>query len=463
MESSVKLYRNILLLCLILTILPAEIFAQQLNAIQKLSMTIYNNNNALITEKRTLDAQKGSFNIQLDDISSQLNPSSVVIQFPGDVIRQNYQKKHATMLDVLKSYIGHQIRFVNVTGQVRGGTLVALDGDHAIIHSPDEGGYVVISHVWDHVFILDNLRMKPSNTNSITWTLRDSKGGAQPFDLTYQTGGINWSAHYNMILQNNHKADIKGWADIENQTGTDYTGADVTLVAGNTHQANSPQPRLEGVAMKSTASYDVVTKQRSFSDYHIYDLQGEQTISAHSKQMVPLIDGKDIDVKKEYIYQPQYFSPIDRVNNSAVMVRYTMVNTEKNHLGKPLAAGVVSLYKMDNGKLVLLGEDNIDHTAVNDSITVTQGEAFDVKGSDKVTDIRHLSQKVAERDIDVGLSNQKDSGVVVTVIQHLSDRDRIIKSNYSYKKRSAYVYEFRVPVKAHGTSHLTYSVRQTNP
>ncbi|HKI45835.1 MAG TPA: DUF4139 domain-containing protein [Balneolales bacterium] len=452
---------------MILMVMPVEIFAQQLGEVKNLSLTIYNNNQALVNETRTLDAQKGVFTAGLDNISTQVDPSSVVVRFPGEIIKQNYKQQHTTMQDVLKSYIGHQIRFVNATGHVRGGELVALDGDHAIIHSPNEGGYIVISHVWDHTFILDNLLTRPSDTNSITWTLKDSKGGNQPFHLTYQAGGLNWNARYNLILQDDQKADLKGWANIENQTGNDFTNADITLLAGNINQNTNIRPLRINSYMKvgesARSANDAAPQERSFADYHLYELPGKQSISAHSKQMVPLVDGSNISVKKEYVYQPGYYSPPGRINSNAVLIRYTVINTKKNHLGKPLPAGNVSVYKQDDGQLVLLGKDNINHTAVNDSITVTQGEAFDVKGSDKVTDVRHISPKVTERDVSVELSNQKKSDITVTVIQHLSDRDQIIKSNYPYKKRSAYIVEFRIPVKSQKTNSLEYSVRQTIP
>lgn len=468
MKSS-ELTRTIpFIIGMILMAMPVEIFAQQLGEVKNLSLTIYNNNQALVNETRMLDAQKGVFTVGLDNISTQVDPSSMVIRFPGEVIKQDYKQQHTTMQDVLKSYIGHQIRFVNATGQVRGGELVALDGDHAIIHSPNEGGYIVISHVWDHTFILDNLLARPSDTNSITWTLKDSKGGNQPFHLTYQTGGLSWNVHYNLILREDQKADLKGWANIENQTGNDFTNTDISLLAGNINQNVNIRPlRIDSymkVGESARAANDAAPQERSFSDYHLYELPGKQSISAHSKQMVPLVDGNDVSVKKEYVYQPgEYYSAPGRVNSKAVMIRYTVINTEKNHLGKPLPAGDVSIYKKDNGYLVLLGKDSINHTAVDDSITVTQGEAFDVKGSDKVTDIRHISPKVTERDISVALSNHKKSDITVSVIQHLSNRDQIIKSNYPYKKRSAYIFEFRIPVKSKKTNRLEYSVRETNP
>lgn len=467
MKKSALIRQIPLFICMIFMALPAGLLAQQLGGIKELSLTIYNNNQALVSENQSIDAQKGIFTVRRDNLSPRIDPSSVVIQFPGEVIKQDYMQKHTTMQDLLKSYIGHRIRFINVTGEVRGGELVALDGDHAIINSPDEGGYIVISHVLDHTFILDNLTIKPGKSSSIKWTLNDSKGGNQPFNLTYQTSGISWSARYNLILQGDQKADLKGWANIENQTEDDFTDANITLVAGNiNHNVNIRPLNLDSymqVSESARMAKNAAPQERSFSDYHLYELPGEQSIAAHSKQMVPIVDGNDISVKKEYVYEPGYYGPRGRINSHAVLVRYTLINTKGNNLGKPLPAGVVSIYKKDTDQLVLLGKDSINHTAVDDSITVTQGEAFDVKGTDKVTDIRHISPKVTERDVAVELSNQKKSGITVTVIQHLSDRDRIIKSNYPYKKRSAYVYEFSVPVKSQNTNHLEYTVRETNP
>ena len=463
MKSSGTLYRNFLFcICLMLIALPVQLMAQQLSEPRDLSLTIYNNNQSVVNEQRTLDGKEGIFTVQLNDISNLIDPSSMVIRFPGQVMKQEYRRQQTTMRDVLKSYIGHQIRFVNETGHVRSGELIALQGDQAIIHSPNEGGYIIISHLWDHTFIFDNLLAKPSDSNSVTWTLKGDKKGKQPFNFTYQTGGLSWDARYNLILQSDQKADLTGSADIKNQTDKNYTDASITLVAGNVHQANNPQPRMQEAVVAAYAAKDAV-QQRAFSDYHLYDLQGKQTIASHSDQLVPLVEGDGVGVGKKYIYRSGgYYAPLGSVNSHAVTVSYTIVNTKKNHLGKPLPAGVVSIYKQDGNNLVLLGKDNIDHTAANDSISVTQGEAFDVNGSDKVTDIRQISQKVTERDVEVELSNQKDSDITVKVIQRLNANDQIFKSNYKYEKQSAYVYEFDIPVASQKTAKLEYSVRTTN-
>ncbi len=467
MKKARFLYRNawLLIIGIIFTVGPAAVRAQELSAPEKQSLIIYSNNRALVNEQRTLKSQKGIFKVHLDDLSDKIDPSSVVIGFPGQVVGQVYQTRRTSISEVLKACIGHQIRFISETGQVEAGELVALEGNQAIIRSGKNDDYLVVNQIRNYTFILDKLPRKPMNKATITWTLKGSKNGSRPFDLAYQTNGVNWEARYNLILQNDRQADLKGWADISNQTDKDFTDAGITLVAGEIHQVRAPRPVYEygNMAMKSTVAAGSVSQQ-SFSDYHLYQLPGRETLAAHSRQSIPIVAGDGIHVQKEYIYQQSYFTPAAQPGNGTIEVRYTVANTRGNHLGVPMPGGVISIYKKDpGGQLVLLGEDDIPHTPANDSLVVTQGKAFDITGSGLVADIRHISGKVTEQDVEVTLSNQKDSDVTVTVLRNLNGREQMMKSNIPYKKRSAYLYEFHVPVKAHRTTKLTYTIRQTNP
>ena len=74
-----------------------------------------------------------------------------------------------------------------------------------------------------------NLRARP--TLSVTL---ESKGGTVPATLTYLTPGLGWTTDYVTLFDDAKQTiDVQGWVTLTNNTGTDYTNADVLLVAGN--------------------------------------------------------------------------------------------------------------------------------------------------------------------------------------------------------------------------------------
>ena len=61
-------------------------------------------------------------------------------------------------------------------------------------------------------------------------------------------------------------------------------------------------------------------------------------------------------------------------------------NTEANHLGIPLPAGRIRLYRRDaDGQMEFVGESVINHTPTEETVKISTGSAFDVKGSRRQT------------------------------------------------------------------------------
>ena len=61
------------------------------------------------------------------------------------------------------------------------------------------------------------------------------------------------------------------------------------------------------------------------------------------------------------------------------MVYYKFKNEEKAGLGMPMPAGNVRVYQKDSkGGVLFIGEDRIDHTPKDETVTVHIGNAFDM-------------------------------------------------------------------------------------
>ena len=97
-------------------------------------------------------------------------------------------------------------------------------------------------------------------------------------------------------------------------------------------------------------------------------------------------DGLSVN-RNQYGYQdvrqmPQYGTE----SNPHVWVMREFVNSEANHLGMPLPKGRVRFYRRDqDGQLEFTGENEIDHTAKDETIRVYTGNAFDIAGERRQT------------------------------------------------------------------------------
>ena len=76
----------------------------------------------------------------------------------------------------------------------------------------------------------EGLLTKPS----LVWQIDSQQAGDQETNVTYLTNGINWSADYVMLLNQDSTAfDLNGWVTLDNRSGATYTDAKLKLVAGD--------------------------------------------------------------------------------------------------------------------------------------------------------------------------------------------------------------------------------------
>jgi hypothetical protein len=137
-------------------------------------------------------------------------------------------------------------------------------------------------------------------------------------------------------------------------------------------------------------------------------------------------------------------------------------NSEQNHLGMPLPAGTVRLYKEDaSGSLQFIGEDAIDHTPKDEELKLKVGEAFDIVAERKQTAFQQFSERVYETEWEITLRNHKKEDVVVQVVEPMVGFSNweILSSSFSYEKVDAFTLKFSIPVIKDGETKLTYRVR----
>jgi hypothetical protein len=331
----------------------------------------------------------------------------------------------------------------------------------------------------------DGLLLKPT----LRWQIYSPKAAKLQAELAYITHGMSWLATYNVVapeskdVTGSERGDIIGWITIKNNTGTDFDDARVKLMAGDVAKIRNVSTTLRvqakamgmGAGLGGAIGAPQVTQQ-AFDDFHLYDLNRNVNMRSGETKQVQFMRAADVTMKRVYeydgsnlparIYGDDYHETDSSWalgnQNKKVNVRIEVKNAEANHMGMPLPAGRIRVYRRDDkGGMEFVGETMIDHTPAEETLKLAIGSAFDVTGERKQTDF-HVDTKGRSMDesFEVKVKNQKASPATVNVVEHLSRSMnwQMMKKSDEYTKRDSNTVEFPVVVPAHGEKTVTYSV-----
>jgi hypothetical protein len=231
-------------------------------------------------------------------------------------------------------------------------------------------------------------------------------------------------------------------------------------------------------AAQSVTVNDQVT-QKAFDDFHLYDLNRTVSLRDGEIKQIQFIEASGVTLARSYLYDGarQDLQPYANYagnfiqdqnyglnsGNTKVQIFEEFKNTQANHLGIPLPAGRIRLYRRDaDGQMEFVGESTINHTPTEDTVKIGTGSAFDIKGSRRQTDFSiDQNRRILEETFEIKLTNQKPQPVNVTVIEHLyrGDNWEIQHKSADYTKLDSHTIQFPVQVPAKGEATLTYSVR----
>jgi hypothetical protein len=473
---------------------PAAL-AQQ-NQTTGTSLTIYNSDLAVARTTVDLDLKQGSNEVTTTKVTSQLEPDSVVLRdpqshHPVQIIEQNYDAAVATQPWMLKKYEGQSIDFE----VVRGDKVETVQG--RILRAPDysngQGGEPLIEVNGKMQFQLPGLPLFPASTDglllkpTLRWQIYSDAASHFPAELSYLTHGFNWNATYNIVASGAEAStsgeemmDIVGWVTISNNSGTDFTDAKVKLMAGNvaiTQPAQRPfMLKAMGMATDSVQVQPQVT-QKSFDDFHLYDLNRQVTLKDRETKQVEFIRATGVPVTRKYVYDGAENIPgpigdgaytqgeFGATSSKQVRVEQEFINSKKNHLGMPLPAGIMRFYRRDaDGQMEFVGENSINHTPEDEKVKLSTGTAFDVTGERKRTDFRvSTSNNTIDESYTITVKNAKDKPVDVNVEEHLFRAANwdIVEKSTSFQKQDSSTVIFPITVPAHGNQVVSYTVHYT--
>jgi hypothetical protein len=420
-------------------------------------VTVYNNDLALVKDRRTIEVQPGVSEYAFTGVPALIDPTSVRFD-PGKggelgVLEQNFRYDLVSREKLLERYLDKPTKILTKHDKFHEGILKTASG--SLVLQTDDGVVVLTEdEVADITLpeIPEGLITRPT----LVWRLDNGGPKSRDVEIAYLTNGMAWHAEYVAAVDpKDTKMSLSGWVSIENHSGATYKDANLKVVAGDVHRVTDQPPmplgRMKDMAM---AAEGAQFEERAFFEYHIYDLQRPATIADREVKQIQLFPDREVPIRKVYVYEPT------RVPDK-VQVEVEFKNEKDQGLGMPLPGGKFRVYREDaDGALEFAGEDRIDHTARDEKVSVALGNAFDLVGERTERESRRVSDRIYERSVEIKLRNRKESeAVTILVREHPGGDWKVLESSHEWKKPKAADLEFEIPVKAGEEIVLTYRVR----
>lgn len=425
------------------------------------AVTIYQNGQSLVQDTRRLTMPTGRSKQEFPDVSAQIRAETVTLTGPGiGIVEQNFDYDLLTPAKLMEKAVGQTVTLIRTnpaTGaEIRvpakvlaanGGVVLQVGNTIEVLR--DDG--LPVRVIFDKV--PPNLRARP--TLSVTL---ESKGGLTPTTLTYLTPGLGWTSDYVTLFDDAKQTiDVQGWVTLTNNTGTDYSNANVLLVAGNPN-AGGGRRKYTTPWNPSTGTIDEAGTESNdrerLGDYYLYPLAERTTISNAQQKQVSFLDVKAAPARSTYEFNNGWLATNEAASASSVLKFST---SRAGGLGDQLPAGTMRVYMRDKrGDPQFIGESMIEATPMGSQMSIRTGDAFDVKVKTVVVERTRINSSRWKTRMQYELTNARNNPITVDLGQNgLWGDVRITEQSMEGKRVSADRVEWSVPVPANGKATLT--------
>lgn len=365
----------------------------------EVSVTIYNNDLALVQDKRTLSLAGGRTRQDFPDVSAAIRPETVTLSGSGiGVVEQNFDFDLLSPEKLMEKAVGRTITIIRTDPVSKAETR-----ETAKVLANNGG---VVLQIGNRIEILDNATTRvvfdslPPNLRArptLSVTLESAKGGARPVTLSYLSRGLGWKADYVALFDEAAgKIDVQGWVTLTNRSGTTFNNASTLLVAGAVGEGSDnneyPRPPRRHVVQPGTES----AGRERLGDFYVYPLAQRTTIAQAQQKQVSFLDVSGAGAGKAYVYTNGWLGSREQAESADTVLRFS--SSRDGGLGDALPAGTVRVYMRDlRGSPQFIGESEIPHTPMGSSLALKTGEAFDVKAQPNVEKREKIASDEWER------------------------------------------------------------------
>jgi hypothetical protein len=428
-----------------------------------LSVTIYNDDLALVQDRRDIEVKDGRQRIEFQDVSAQIRPETVSLSAADiAIVEQNFDFDLLTPAKLMEKAVGQEVTIVRVnpaTGAetreqalvlaTNGGVVLKIGQRIEVLRDDGLPVRVIFNKV------PDNLRARPTLSVSIVGT----HAGTRRATLSYLTPGLGWKADYVALYnESDGKIDVQGWVTLTNSSGTTYENAQTLLVAGSPSldsggQSNNYRPpaRRQTLQRPGTES----GSRERLGDYYLYPLAERTTIANLQTKQVSFLDVHGVPAEHGYEFRNRWLGTAEMPQSAQSI--YSFSTSAHAGLGDQLPAGTLRFYMKDKrGDPQFIGESRIDHTPMGSTLSLATGDAFDVKVHAIVDKRTRLSIFDWQTEMRYELTNALPRTVVVKLRQDGLWGDSSVKAESQKSTRlNADAAEWSVTVPANGKTTVT--------
>jgi hypothetical protein len=471
------------------------------------SLTIYNEDFAVVRDQINLDVNEGENKVSINDITALLEPDSIILRDSTgkqniQILEQNYRSDPVSQELLLSLNEGKEIDFLSNDKIIRGKIIrsgyksnkqtpeqsdLFYDYESSDIKIPEKitepiievDGKLRFTLPGQPIFpsLADNTILKPT----LHWILKANNSGKLNAELSYITGGLSWKADYNLLGKNsNDIVDIIGWITFDNQSGKTFNNAKIKLMAGDINKIRSTYGAA-GYGGTNYAKEQETVSEKSFDEYHLYTINRKTTLQNRQVKQVEFLRANNVKAERIYVYDGYNTNRIKlsytmnniieqrdygTSSNTKVWIMREILNSEKNNIGFPLPKGLMRFYKEDeDGQLEFTGENTIDHTPKDETVRVYTGNAFDLVGERKRIDYQiDTGRRQLDESFEIKVRNRKEKDAVeIRVVEHLYRwiTWEITEKSNDFTKKDSQTAEFRVQLNPGDEKVITYKVRYT--
>jgi len=460
------------------------------------SLTIYNQNFAVVRDSVPLELKAGANAVSFSGITAQLEADSVILRDPAgkaewQILEQSYRNDPVSEPMLLSFFEGKEMEFirreVNKPNETIKGKVVRsgyVPGEQSVQPIIEVDGKLQFQLPGMPLFesLGDDNILKPT----LSWKLNSPGAVKLDAELAYVTGGFSWQASYNLVQpEKGDIVDLVGWVTMTNNSGTTFKEAKVKLMAGD---VNKIQPAAGGMAMGKRARAEVamampdpmeeVVTEKAFDEFHLYTLANPATLKDKETKQVEFVRATGVKAERLYVYDGAQLygwragasmgnDPGYGANSGKkVSVYREFKNSKANKLGIPLPKGRLRFYTQDDAdkSLQFVGENELDHTAKEELVRLYVGDSFDLVGERKRTDYKqNSSNNWAEESFEIKVRNRKKEPVEIRVVEHLyrGTNWELKEKSQEFEKKDSQTIEFRVPLQPDEEKIVTYKVHYT--
>ncbi len=413
---------------------------------KRVSLTIYPDNLALITEEREIDLPAGQSKIVFEGVNEKMIPASVLLrEFTGFMLERNFDAELLGKATLFERSIGQTVTLTHTdlkNGKARSepATIIAAAPDTGVVFQTKTGIEVYQCSGLGETTLFDALPEGLNTVPELSILVRTKTPGPQTVVISYLAEGFDWAADYRLEVKSAetkaHAGRFSGWLTFSNQTGQSFKDAPVAIIAGTLNRSDKTyapllpqkhlsahcwpiqstqtpipfrlsikptgeilhrivQPRPDMVYSKDdTHMLETVEFQAAYaptppeeenlSEYKLYRMSEPLTLASYQTKQIRFIDKKDAVITPIYTFEIQY-NQLEEGGIMQAVIEYRLDNSRDGKIAKALPRGTYRVFSAtEANNEIYLGEDGLEDKAIGLPVKIKVGDAFNVQMKTRV-------------------------------------------------------------------------------